>query len=414
MAVLAALVVGGVAACSVATPTPHATAEPTPQLPSGASHVPSVPASPTATATARPSAATVTDEWAVDLGTEIRVQALSREFTETVLEYASTGTSLLFSAGPEADAAPDLWRLRPGPSAEPELVWRNEARDRSLVVLGGDLDTIAFVDMPITGARGWKLWLIPTDGAEAILLDSGSDSPDVSSFVPSFFVFQPSIAWTAFDMGPAGPVSQLLYAQAPDWEPTLIAERDAAVAELWFPSLSGNSLVYQEIVYADDHLSDERRVFALSLGEPESAARRLDTSGRASMPLINQFGIAWKEADPGFNMLNWGTMWRYDPDTGGVSRLDTGGQEYVNYPAVGERFVAWWLADPTRFGVFDLERGVAREIARYPSSAERQVIEPHLSGKLLVWLYAEDADGESWSEIRYALLPGAGSDRGVP
>ncbi len=124
--------------------------------------------------------------------------------------------------------------------------------------------------------------------------------------------------------------------------------------------------------------------------------------------------MAWKEADPGFNMLNWGTMWRHDPATGAASRLDTGPQAYVNFPSAGERYVAWWPEDPTRFGVFDLERGEAREIARYPGTGERVIVEPHLSGNLLVWRYAERLDGASWAEIRYAFVPGAGADRPGP
>jgi hypothetical protein len=266
--------------------------------------------------------------------------------------------------------------------------------------------------MPITGELAWDLWLIPDDGADPIRLDSHPGDPAVPGTAPSFAVYEGYIAWAAFDRGPDGVMSQLLYAHAPEWRPQLIAERFAAEAELWFPSLYGRSLVYSEIRYSDDRLSDERWVFLVELN-PDGASppRRLDASGQATMPLINQYGVVWKEADPGFHMLNWGRMFRYDLETGVVSRLSTRPQEYVNFPSIGERFVAWWGANASTFGVYDLERGAARQILRYAASPQRRILRPHVGGGLLVWLSTEDGGGSTVSEIRYAYLPGAGADR---
>jgi hypothetical protein len=392
----------GVAACTAATPTRLVSER--------ASRAPTAPAptapAPTATASPAPSPA---GEFVLDLGNELTVWTVTPEFTATVLEHASTGAYVLLSAGPEEDAAPDLWAVTPGPSSEPELLWRNEERDRSLVKLGGDLDTILFVDMPVTGEVGWNLWLIPEDGADAILLDRHPGGTDVPSLVPSFTAYQPRVAWTAFDAGPDGPVSQLLTATAPDWEPQVVVERPASEAELWFPSVYGNRLVYSEVRYSADRTSDERHAYLIDLAVPGAEPVRLDASGLATMPLINQYGIIWKEADPGFNMLNWGVLYRYDPDSGLAERIGTGGQEYVNYPSIGERFAAWWGEDPLQLEVYDLELGRAREIVRYPASSGRGVVRPHVGSGLLVWRY-HDGEGSA-PEIRYAYLPVPGSNR---
>lgn len=401
-AVIAILGVGGVAACTVATPTTQPRTE--------------RPATSQSLATQRPSATPGSSfeeptETASDLGSEIRVAGIGPELTENVLEFASSGEYVLFTTAPESETASDLWALDAYRAGEPQIIWRNPRRDHAVVKFDGDLDTIAFVDMPANGQKGWDLWVIPERGAQAILLDSHPGDPDVPGLSPSFDVYKPSIAWAAFDSGPNGPVSQLLYAEAPDWTPQLIAERDAAEAEYWFPSLLGASLVYQEIVYSDDGKTDERHVYLMTLDQDPSRAMRLDASGRASMPLINQFGIVWKEADPGFNMLNWGTMWRHDPGTGTASRLDTGPQAYVNFPSIGDRFIAWWLEDPTQFGVFDLERGAPRQMFRYDSIGDGQVFSPHISVNTLVWRHVEEINGRSAAEIRYAVLPGAGDDR---
>src|SRR6187455_1768193 len=213
----------GMAACTAAVPSPSA-----PTI-APASHRPSpgdVPASP------------VTSH-RLGLGDELEIGILPREVSGTTLEFVSDGSAILYSSSREPDAgaesAPDLWRYEPG-AAEPTLLWRNAERDHSIVKIAGDVGTAAFVEMPITGERAWNLWLVPEPGAEAILLDRHPGDDGVSSLVPSIAVRDSLVAWTAFDRGPDGPVSQLLIARAPAWEPTLLQQRRAAEAELWLPS----------------------------------------------------------------------------------------------------------------------------------------------------------------------------------
>lgn len=347
-----------------------------------------------------------------ELGRQLEVLSVAPEFSASVLEFASTGSAIYMSAGPdEAESAPDLWRVTPGPSTEPELVWRNDRRDRSLARIAGDLDSVVFVDMPTSGELGWNLWLIPEEGADAILLDSHPGDPTVPGLAPSFAVYQPSIVWAAFDRGADGPVSQLLYATAPDWEPHLLGELPADEAEYWFPSLYGDTLVYSVVRYTNGGQSDERMAYLMDLSHPEAPPRRIDTSGRATMPLVNQFAIIWKEADPGFNMMNWGTMYRYDLASDSVAPLGIRPQEYVNFPSIGERFAAWWGVDGTSFAVYDLERRAPRSIIFYGRAPERRIVRPHIGGSLLAWLYTETINDRTTSEIRYAYLPGAGTDR---
>lgn len=402
-AALVAIWLGGVAACSAATPSPldadGSTRTPAPSAkPSGTPALPRSSASPAPSATPR-----------LGLGAELEVLALGPGLTGGVLEFASDGASIIFSSDLAGDsaaqAAPDVWRYLPGPAATPELVWRNPQRDHSVVKLGGDHGMLAFVDIPLSGERAWDLRVVPEMGAEAIPLDSHPGDEAVSSLVPSFTVQQPIVAWTAFDAGPDGPVSQLLVAEAPDWQPQILLERPAAEAELWLPSLYGNLLAFTEVRYSEDRSTDERSVHLLDLAVPGAEPRRLDTSGRATMPLATPHAVLWKEADAGFNMFNWGKMFRYDLATGEVSTLSTWPQEYVNYPSVGSRFVAWWGADAFTFSVYDLVRDRARLIAKYSAESQANVLRPHVWGDLLVWMYVETPGLETYSELRWANLP---------
>jgi hypothetical protein len=150
----------------------------------------------------------------------------------------------------------------------------------------------------------------------------------------------------------------------------------------------------------------------LTLGDASSTPRRLDMSGKATMPVISADTVAWKETDPGFSMFNWGRMFEFDVPTGEVSAMSTWPQEYVNYPSAGGRFMAWWGADAFSFGVYDLVRDRARLIETYPVESGESVLRPHVSGDLLVWLHTVDRrPGDHLSDLRYAWLPNAAADR---
>jgi hypothetical protein len=397
----------GMAACSAAIPSASAPAAGRPTTPPPSSAA-------SATASATPSAAP-SREPAGDLGREIEIQSLDPSWTEFMLEFASDGESILYSSGAmdgtDGEYAPDLWRYHPS-TDQPELLWRNPRRDRSLVRLGGEFGTLAFVDMPLSGEIAWDFWLIPEIGEEPILLDSHPGPGTVPDFVPSFHVHQGQVAWTAFDFGADGrALSRLLYARAPDWTPVVVAERDASQSELWFPSVRDTQIAYCEVIYSADRSTDERHVYVVDAAHQEIPPRRLDTSGRATMPiLLINGGVIWKEADPGFSMFNWGTLYRYDEETGEVARLPIRPQEYVNYPSAGARFVTAWGADTRAFGAYDLDLRAARLIDRFPRETSLSILRPHNTWDLVAWLEAE-IPGDDPGRVRFTFLPAAGADR---
>ena len=397
MAVLAVTLLG--TACAV--PSPHPVVTPSSQ-PAATKSVDTIRRAP-----ASPSAQPDRD----GLASELDIGFVDEASAGAIGEFASTGTAIVYSSNladdADPDATPDLWRVVPDSvDPGPHLVWRNPNRDHVLTRISGDLDTIAFVDMPITGEAAWDLWLLP-HAEEPVLLDSHPGDLEVSALVPSIAVYEPAIAWTAFDIGPSGPVSQLLTASAPDWTPRVLQERLAAHAELWLPSLYGNTVVYTEVVYAPDRQSDERHVYLADISDPTVEPRRLDTSGLATMPQIEGSVVVWKEADRGFNMFNWGRLMRFDLRTDTVGPMRLGMHEYVNYPSLGSRFVAWWGSDTSDFSLYDLGRGVARSIERHPPDGTAAVLRAHVAGDLVAWLSVDGEPGRgsaSW-QLRFATLP---------
>lgn len=368
----------------------------------------SAPASPPATPAATP-------DWSslVDLGLELKIETLGPEHTADLLDFASDGDAVIYSSGAADDVAtatgaPDLWRVRP--FGEPELVWRNPARDHSLIHVGGDVGTYAFVDIPLTGERAWTLHLLPRDADRTVVLDEHPGDEDVPSLIPSFTIYEERIAWTAFDRGVDGPVSQLWTAAAPTWEPVLLRERKAAEAELWLPSLYAGDVAYTEVRYSEDRQTDERSVWLMSVADP-ATARRLDTTGRATMPIITSDAVFWKQADRGYNMFNWGRMYRYDRATEKVTLVDLTPQTYVNYPSGGQRYLAWRGADSFQFGIHDHVLGEARQIEANPEGSDTSVLRPHVREALLVWMRVIGSDADAVAELRYAILPDAAEAR---
>ncbi len=351
----------------------------------------------------------------VDLGLELDIDVLGPEQASDILDFASDGRSVVFSSGAAVDvattdAAPDLWAVAPG--REPEMIWKNPSRDHSLALVGGDLGTYAFVDIPLTGARSWTLYVIPDEGEDAIVLDEHPGAEDIPSFVPSFSIYERKIVWTSFDRGPDGPVSQLLWAGEPAWEPEVLLEVPSSEAELWLPSLYGAQLAYTEVRYNEDRSDDERSVWLMNIYEP-GKRERLDTTGRATMPLRIGDAVFWKQAQRGYNMFNWGHMYRHDVATSEVEILDLAPQTFVNYPSAGERFVAWWGADSFQFGVYDHLREEPRAIESNPPGSNTNVLRPHLHSDLLVWMRVVGSETNRTRELRYAYLPDAGDLRGT-
>jgi len=395
-ALVAALLMTGMAACSAAIPVPARSP--------GSSASGSPPNTPTETPGVSPAAATREPD---DLGARVEVGSIDPSLTNPVLEFRSDGESVVFSSGRASDAAPDaapdLWRV-PLPGGDPALLWRNPERNHSIVRIAADLGTVAFVDMPLSGERAWNLWLLSRGATTAHLLDTHPGDEDVSTLVPSLALWGDTLVWTAFDRGADGPVSQLRIAQAPDWEPRTIRELRATDAEVWLPSLLGSTLAYMEVHYRDARTSDERFVFLTSTardGEP----RRLDESGLATMPVVVDGAVLWKEADPGFAMFNWGRMFHHDLETGTTRRLRVAPQQFVNYPSAGNRFAAWWGADSFQLGVYDLVLDEPQLLFRNSTASQEGALRPHIAGDLLVWMHVNVDAGTERGELRYAFLP---------
>jgi hypothetical protein len=404
---LGLVLVGSSAACATPDPTgPEA---------SGVTTSPARPgATASASATSRPSRAVATPRTGTG-ALELDIVEVDTALTTPLLDIASTGSSIIYSSGaavgPNADVAPDLYRIVPGQDGA-EMIWRNPARDRTIMRIGGDYDIVAFVDGSSTGERSWVFWLIDGD-REPIELDRHPGDEDVSSAAPSFDIDEDRIAWTSFDAGPNGTVSQLFIADGPAWEPRLLEERLASEGELWLPSLLGDRLAYTEVTYGPNDETGEYHVMYRELSQPDVAPRQLDEDGHAASPLVLLNEVIWKQVERGYNMFNWGYLVSYSLDTDERTVLDIRPQDYINYPTAGLRFVGgfgWNLAVMT---IYDTETRASRIVERYPDAGRDGVDRANISGDLMAWVHItidELGTDDTPVQLRYAWLPLPGSD----
>lgn len=409
IAMLVVLVLG-VAACEVATPpsaSPAVSMTSEATVPTTSVRQSDEPATPRPERSIRPSANRL----------ELEIGTIDPALLWPMLEFASDSYGIIWSSGvldgPAAHTAPDLWRYVPG-TDEPVLLWQNPDRDRQLAKIAGDTDLWAFSEISSEGERWWKLWVMAEADGVARLIDAQPGVPNVPDLVPSFDVDAGRVAWTSFHPGATAgsAVSQLWIAEAPTWEARLLAEHDAAERALWLPSLLGSRLAYVDVEIADDPAEDIRHVMLLDLADPEGAARQLDTSGNATMPVVSDGSVTWKEPDVGFAMFNWGRLMRYAFDTETVTGVHMMPQEYLNYPSGGGRWIAAWGADSSTFTVHDLERGVTRSIGHFDPETE-SIARPHVAGDLLVWMRRQEVGTGTAppAPLEYAWLPGPGTDR---
>jgi hypothetical protein len=72
------------------------------------------------------------------------------------------------------------------------------------------------------------------------------------------------------------------------------------------------------------------------------------------------------------------------------------------YPTLGDRLLAAWQWDPTRFYLYDTVRHVALLTADYGRTSAEVDHRPQITGRLLAWSHATT---QGVLELRWAILP---------
>ena len=324
--------------------------------------------------------------------TTIEVHEVAPSATELLQDYRTDGTEIVFSSGPVTDpqmTAPDLYRYS-RQTGERELIFANPDRDSYLlpVAVGDGQYAFAELNERLYGPDGWGLWYMSSGSVTPRLLDQSDREQEMPSPIPLMALSGDRLVWQAFHQTTDGPRSQLLLAELPDGDKEVLLSADpVSEAQYWSPSLDGDRLVYSVVDYAKP--DTPRYVYLVDLADPEGTPRRLDTSGRAVTPAIHGDNVVWKEAD---DVFDWGTIASMSISDGTISHPTFGTQTELNYPSVGNRFIAAWGRDYGVVYIYDLERREPVLVEQWPQSPPAISVRPVVGGDVLLWVSSIEPD----------------------
>lgn len=347
-----------------------------------------------------PPSSTATPQASPSGPTDITWHAIDQAWTTPLLAVASTGSEVIWSAGPDTGGAfaPDLYRLSVA-SGEIDVLVRSESRDSQLLPIAGSGAAYTWVELdPGEDFNRWTLWFLRAGDTEPVLIDA-MDAGGAATNPPTIAISDDWQVWTSTHGGGAAATATLTALDLASMEKRTLQTAPSGELEFWFPDLDGDHLVYGTAQAGAPGGNPVSMVFWQDLAAWTQPVR-LDTSGIAALPLISGDTVVWKEA--ALNPLDWGSLVRYSLATGTAEPLGFGDEERVNYPSMGDRYVAAWQWDPTRFYLVDLVAHEAVLVAEFPRSGRESDRRPHIEGNLVAWSHVPETGD---LELRWAMLP---------
>lgn len=303
--------------------------------------------------------------------------------------------------------APDLWRYTPGDN-EPELLFANPERDSVLALVEGDgTGAYAFVEQNTRtlGAGGWRLWYLAAGSETTAFVDEG----DVADgLLPFFALSEDRIVWAVLHQQGDEVESQLIEMRLPDGEPRVLVTLPAVDAQVLYPSLDGDRLVYSVMTVNTEGTALTSEVFLIDLSAAPESGETLSAGDNAFMPVIHGDWVVWQRPlldSP----LNGGELIAYSLRSGERHEivLDAPGTP-LNYHTVGNRYVAAESEVVDRLYLYDLHdrQTVLIEDLGDAPEGERQAVDvrPRVAEDLLVFVRGSDFANVDLI-LKWAALP---------
>jgi dipeptidyl aminopeptidase/acylaminoacyl peptidase len=333
---------------------------------------------------------------------------LARDLTTPLQDQRSDGSRIVFSSGAAADAgevtAPDLYLFDPRTGRDPARIYENPNRSAALlpIAISGDHFAFAESDLEVYGPGNWVLWYLPQIGADPIVVDRTDEGGERKSPLPLMSLSDDVLVWQAYHQTEDGVRSQLLLFDTNSRERRVLYSDPVDEAQYWYPDLDGDRLVFGKVDYRTPTGQAELHVYLTDIGSEGAEPQQLDSGGRAVTPQINGDTVIWKEAP---DVFAWGQIVAYSLTSGTQRYLDFESQSALNYPSLGDRYVAAWPADDTQFWIYDLERDEPVLVEEHSPDSVRGNTRPDVGGNLMVWA---GIVGENDIELRWATLPSPG------
>ena len=166
--------------------------------------------------------------------------------------------------------------------------------------------------------------------------------------------------------------------------------------QYWFPAVDGENVVFGTVAGDDWHIQ---------LGRLDAAwrPRQLDRTGRAATPAISGDTIVWKHG--GASVFDWGTLVRYSIGTNEEQPISLGPQAAINYPSIGDRYVAVWGRDDTKFYLYDLQHDRAVRISELAPTSTTAMVRPTAGGSVITLILGSTLAGTGELQLQWAAAP---------
>jgi hypothetical protein len=136
------------------------------------------------------------------------VQTIPQAWTTPILDATTDGNIIIWSkGGGTVGGAPDLYSYTPGASS-PVLIYRGPDRASQLMPIRTSHGRYAFEEsfLNADGSDAWRLWLIPSAGAQAQLIDSSAEDPHgMTTPVVWIALTNDRLFWNSLHQTPTGP-----------------------------------------------------------------------------------------------------------------------------------------------------------------------------------------------------------------
>jgi hypothetical protein len=241
------------------------------------------------------------------------------------------------------------------------------------------------------GTGGWRLWYVPSAGAQAQLIDSSAKDPHGMP-APAVWIALTSdrLIWNAVHQTPAGPHFYLRSYELMTGITRNLLEAAASQTEFWYPNADDQGrLVYATVEYSATGNTSFHVYFAQLTDDDALQPHRLDTDGDSTEPVLSGDTVVWKSVT-GNSVTNDGSLTRYSLTSGTSSQIWMTGLSGVSYETAGDRFVAGW-GDHTIFELYDLQTDSTLLIEKHDPTSPEGAGHPFVGGDMVVFVRILDA-----------------------
>jgi hypothetical protein len=340
------------------------------------------------------------------------IHQIPQSFTTPLLDVTTDGNQIIWSRGIPGTAtspgSPNLYEYTVG-QPSPSLVYADADTTATLSPIAVSSTGYAFVEEFSRGGSdiGWRLFYLPHSGQHPIQVEtSESDPATFNGLIPQITLTKRYLVWTAVhDVNGSGETYLRAYS-LDTGKTTTLQSALASKTEYWFPNADdSNRLVYSTVEYSAARPTGAFHVYFVADISTPAQPRQLDTDGDATDPVISGDTVVWKQVVD--NVTNWGNAFTsYSLSSRQARHEALPDQPNFATPSIGNRYVAVWGMDPTKFELFDCETGGPLLLDKSTAESPLLYVRPVVAGDLLVFSVANYTDQTLPLQLSWMYLPG--------